>query len=137
MKKRSDLMNHISEINKNGISAAVYTGFSYLHIDLMVEGSPALWCAIACEEKFDETKQLDLKISDINNTVFKYDEKSKEIIRTLIEICHEIGVSKIHGRVAVATNYDALESFYKELGFEVVHTPHEKKFDSAKISMNL
>lgn len=128
-------MEKIKSLNTTDIRIDTYTGFSYLHIDLFLNERPALWCAISCEENIEDGQELDLKISDINDIVFLYDKKAEEIINKLIKICKEIGVTKIYGRIAVVEKYEKIENFYTNLGFSITHTPKEKNYDSAKITM--
>lgn len=137
MKTREELMEKIKSLDNPDIRIDTYTGFSYLHIDLFVNNKPALWCAISCEENIEDNQELDLKISDINDIVFLYDKKAKEIIIKLIKICKEIGVNKIYGRIAIVEKYDVIKRFYEDLGFSIIHTPREKNYDSAKITMIL
>lgn len=137
MKKRTELMQRLEMLNTPEITIDTYTGFSYLHVDLLYKNKPVLWCAICCGEEIEDDQLLDLKISDINDIVFHYDNQAKKIIEKLIEVCKELGVSRIHGRIAIAKEFKEIEKFYTNLGFSIVHTPKEKSYDSAKINLNL
>lgn len=135
MKKRTELMEKINKLNTSEITIDTYVGFSYLHVDLAYNGKQVLWCAASCSEEIKDNEQLEMKISDINDIVFRYDSEAKSIIEKLIEICREIGISKIYGRVTINNTFEETEKFYKDLGFNVVHTPNDKKYDSAKIEL--
>ena len=137
MKKRNELMERIESLNTPEIKIETYGGFSYLHVDLNYNNKPVLWCAISCGEEIDETQALELKISDINDIVFHYDDKAEAIVKKLIEICKEINVTRIYGRIAVIKDFKEIEKFYTDLGFTIIHTPNEKNYDSAKINLVL
>ena len=137
MKKRNDLMERIESFNTPEIKVETYAGFSYLHVDLNYNNNPVLWCAISCGEEIEDNQTLELKISDINDIVFHYDDKAEAIVKKLIEICKSINVTRIYGRIAVIKDFSEIEKFYTDLGFTIIHTPNEKNYDSAKINLAL
>lgn len=115
------------------LSTVSYGGFNFLHIDFYYDGLPVAWTQINLAKDDLEKEIIELKIADLNKTIFNIDINGSDIIDCILEFAKYIDAKKVFSRILVKDNYDKLNYFYTSKGFSVMHTPEEKSYDSARI----
>lgn len=131
--QKTNLLNQLSTYkpeNEN-ITLNVYSGYSFIHVDLLTEGHELIWTTISISDA-DEDKSLEIKICAINDS-FKVSKENMKYFKELINILNTYeDIKSIYGRIRIPEKYKKFEALFTELGFTFA-VSNDKSYPTAKI----